>query len=366
MTWKTIEEELPLDPPAEQSRGKGHDPAFITASETFDSVRDTCNSAIDWVNGVASNVGLGEPVPRLPEKSLDAYVVYPLSGDYLRIKQNAEACRTFGTAMKTWGGNFGVIGLNQVLTIGGEVGVSMGAQLGLYDLAVRGMGGVVTKGSAVFDYVARISEKIAIRVEKALVELGERLLRLSSKLLRWGRGYWGAFMLAKDLAEKGLAAITEIIDDVQYVIDAINACFDLKDAVEEWCRTQGERIKAFKEILDYVSALPTVDLGTPLGEAPAIDPERIRQKIEDIVADFGQDGGQAEEDLDAASGDLVENSGYTEPYYDPDCDPTNNVGGPFGPANSDHPGRPPGWTPENGAPGWSVTPDRNDDPLPSR
>ncbi|MBM0124059.1 hypothetical protein [Pimelobacter simplex] len=357
MTWTTIEEELPLDAPAEQSRGKGHDPAFITASETFDSVRDACNGAIDWVNGVAEGVGLGRPIPSLPTTSLDQYVVYPLSGDYLRIKQNAEACRTFGTAMKTWGHNFGVLGLNQVLVIGGEVGVTMGAQLGLYDLAVQGMGGVVSKGSAVFDYVARISERIAIRVEKALVELGERLLRLSSKLLRWGRGYWGALMLAKDLAEKGIDAITEVIDDAKYVIEAINACFELKDAVEEWCRTQGERIKAFKEILDFVKALPSVDLGTPLGEAPAIDPVRIKEKIDDIVADFGADGGQAEEDLDAASDDLVEDSGYTEPYYDPDCDPSNNVPGAS---------RPPGWTPENGAPGWMVTTTTDDDPLPTR
>lgn len=357
MTWKTIEEELPLDAPAEQSRGKGHDPAFITASETFDTVRDACNSAIDWVNGVADSVGLGRPIPSLPTTSLDQYVVYPLSGDYLRIKQNAEACQTFGTAMKTWGHNFGVIGLNQALTIGGEVGVTMGAQLGLYDLAVRGMGGVVSKGSVVFDYVARISEKIAIRVEKALVELGERLLRLSTKLARWGRGWWGALSLAQDLIDKGLGAITEVIDDAEYVINTINACFDLKDAVEEWCRTQGERIKAFKEILDFVQALPSVDLGTPLGEAPDIDPAKIREKIEDILPDFGKDGGAAEENLDSASGDLVEDSDYTEPYYDPDCDPTNN-----GPGQ----GRPPGWTPENGAPGWMITTTTNDDPLPSR
>jgi len=357
MTWKTIEEELPLDAPAEQSRGKGHDARYVTAAETFDDVRDTCNAGIDWVNGVADSVGLGRPIPSLPDKSLDEYVVYPLSGDYLRIKQNAEACRIFGKAMKTWGHNFGVIGLNQVLAIGGETGVAMGAQLGLYDLAVQGMGGVVAKGSAVFDYVARISERIAIRVEKALVELGQRLLRLSSKLVRWGRGYWGALMLAKDLVDKGLGAITEVIDDAKYVIEAINACFELKDAVEEWCRTQGERIKAFKEILEYVKALPSVDLGTPLGEAPDIDPAKVKEKIDDIVADFGKDGGTAEADLDAASGDLVQDSGYTEPYYDPDCDPTNN-----GPGQ----GRPPGWTPEEGVPGWMITTTTNDDPLPSR
>lgn len=353
MTWTTIEAELPLDPPAEQSRGKGHDPAFITAADTFDTVRDGCNSAIEWVNGVADSVGLGRPIATLPTKSLDQYVVYPLSGDYLRIKQNAEACRTFGKAMQTWGHNFGVIGLNQALAVGGRVGISMGAQLGLYDLAVRGMGGVVSKGSVVFDYVARVSEKIAIRVEKALVELGERLLRLSSKLLRWGRGWFGALSLAKDLIDKGVGALTEVIDDVKYVIDAINACFDLKDAVEAWCRTQGERLKAFKEILEFVQALPGVQLGTPLGEAPDIDPAKIKKTIEDIVPEFGKDGGAAEKDLDAATSGLVEDSGYTDPA---DCTPAGGGNTP----------RPPGWTPENGAPGWMITTDTNDDPLPAR
>ncbi len=361
MSWTSIEEELALDAPAEQSRGKGHDPAFITASETFDSVRDACNSAIDWVNGAADSVGLGRPIPMLPTKGLDQYVVYPLSGDYLRIQLNAEACRFFGKAMKTWGNNFGVIGLNRALAIDGEAGVAMSVQMGLYSLAVRGMGGVVSKGSAVFDYVAKISERIAIRVEKALVELGERLLRLSSKLGRWGRGWWGAAMLAKDLASDGLDAINDVIDDVKYVISAIEACFELKDAVEAWCETQGERIKAFKEILDFIKTLPSVELGVPLGEVPDIDPGEIKDRLNDIAPDFGEDGGDAEDELDDATEGLVEDSGYVEPYYDPDCDPTNNTEDPFG--NPAHPGRPPGWTPEEGVPGWMITPDKNDDPV---
>ena len=47
-----------------------------------------------------SRSGRSERLPTLTEKSLDEYVVFPLSGNYYRIQQNGSACKILRTGMK--------------------------------------------------------------------------------------------------------------------------------------------------------------------------------------------------------------------------------------------------------------------------
>lgn len=361
-SWTEITDPLPLtEPDRPTDLMRGHDGRFISTAKTFDTVRNAINEGLDFINSCLDKAGL-DKLPKLPTESLDTYIVYPLTGDYLRIQQNAAACHTFKGAMNTWGHNFEIVAANQVISIGGRTGLSLASQMIVYDAAVRAAGVVVDKGAVVFDGIAKVSEKVAIRVEKLFVELGEALLRLSKKVVRYGRGWFGAVTLVADLIDKGIEAITGIWDDLMLVIDTIKLAFSFKDKVTEWANTQVERIKAFEEILRIFEELPGVNLDIPLEQAPPIDTGAIVERMKDVLPDFGKDGGPEEDDLLGGLDGALGDAGYEEPYYDPDCDPSNGT-----PANPIDPGNHPiGWTPENGSPGWMITTTTADDPVKAR
>lgn len=310
------------DPPEGSQKVRGHDRTYGEIRDGFDGVRDACNDGIDKVNGWLAQAGRPERLPRLTEKSLDEYVVFPLSGNYYRIQQNGSACKILKTGMSTWGDNFALLGVNSGLAFRGDTNAAFVAHLGAYGLVMKGVGAVMSSGSKVFDSIATVSERIAIQVEKALVEMGKKLLKLAKVVGKRFLGGWvSAALLVKDLAEHGLSVITDVVDDVKWCIAAIDKCFELKDEIEAWAQTQADRLEAFKEIAEMIDQLPFVDIGTPLNDLEAPDLGDISDILDGIDPDFTQseEGQEAEETVDEAGEDLVTGSGYIHPSWAEAC-----------------------------------------------
>jgi hypothetical protein len=322
--WTDLTEvtDLLVEPEEGSQKIKGHDRTYGEIRDGFDTVRDSCNEGIDKVNDWLSQAGRSERLPRLTEKSLDDYVVFPLSGNYYRIQQNGAACKILKDGMTAWGANFGRLAVNSLLAFEGQAQTSFAAHLGAYGVVMAGVGRVMSSGSAVFDSIAVVSEKIAIRVEKMLIEMGKKLLKLSKTVGKRFLGGWAsAALLIKDLAEHGLSVITDVVDDVKWCIAAIDKCFELKDEIEAWAQTQADRLDAFKEIATMVEELPGVDLDIPFQDAEVPDFDKIEEYIETIDPDFAEtDEGRAAEDaIDEAGEDLVDDSGYVHPSWAEAC-----------------------------------------------
>lgn len=311
-----------VDPPEGKQQLYGHDKTYGEVRDGFDQIRDTCNKGIDKINGWLAQAGRSERLDRLTESSLDEYLVYPLSGNYYRIQQNGSACKILQQGMNTWASNFTALSKNSLTAFEGKAQISFVAQLTAYNLVMRAVGGVTSAGSVVFNSIAKFSERIAIKVEKVIVEMGKRLLRLSKVVAKRFLGGWASLaLLLKDLAEHGLAVITDVVDDVKWCIDAIDACFDLKDEIEKWAQTQADRLEAFKEIAQLVTNLPTVTIGMPLNEVPPLPKGPLKDLLDGVTPDFGQteEGEEAEASVDEAADGVVDDSGYQHPSWEEAC-----------------------------------------------
>lgn len=320
MGWTTIEEvtDVLVEPPEGKQQVRGHDKTYGEIRDGFDKVRDACNEGIDKVNGWLSQAGRSEQLPKLTEKSLDEYVVFPLSGNYYRIQQNGAACGILKDGMSLWGDNFNTLAVNAVLAFQGQTQVSFVGQLTAYNVVMKSVGTVMASGSKVFDSIAVVSEKIAIKVEKTLIEMGKRLLKLAKVVGKRFLGGWASVaLLIKDLAEHGLAVITDVVDDIKWCIAAIDKCFELKDEIETWAQTQADRLGAFKKITEMISELPSVDLSTPLEDVEMPDFDTINDTLDELDPDFGQtdEGKEAEQAVEQAGDDLVDGSGYIHPTW---------------------------------------------------
>ncbi|WP_101523418.1 hypothetical protein [Nocardioides houyundeii] len=286
-------ESFPLQDPAddlkEPSAGEDrqkHDKDWNAVSSGYDGCRDTINSAIDRINSLGVP---GVDLPRLSEKSLQEHIVFPLSGNYRKIQGNAEACGFVEDAMWTWGGNFSALSGKLVAAMRGDVQLALFAHLNLYNVVMKSVGTCVQAGSVVFDGIASMSEKIAVAVEKALVVMGKTLLRVAKKLASRVLGFFGWMMLAKDLVTRGIAAITDIVDDVRACIEIIDACFDLVDSIKAWAAAQAAALDAFKGIVDAVTQLPMATVGGGLGDLGPVDLPTFETKLGEITYNFEGD-----------------------------------------------------------------------------
>jgi hypothetical protein len=288
-----------LEAPGDGEKTMPHNKEWESVTETYDGLRDTINEGIDKINslGVVS-------VERISEKSLDEWIVYPLSGNYLAIQGNATACDTTHTAMSSWGNNFSLLSGKVVMALKGEVEASLVLHLNVYNIVMQAVGACINAGSVVFDSIARVSERIAVSVENALVTMAKVLLRVSKKIASRVLGWVGWALLVADIIEKGTAAITDIIDDVRLCIDIISSCFELVDAISAWAEESAERLDAFKELLTLVEQLPKV-AGGDLSDLPPIDTTQLETTLDGIGIDFG-DAGDAEESLDEELENLEE------------------------------------------------------------
>lgn len=309
-------------PPEGKQQVKGHDKTYGEIRDGFDTVRDTCNEGIDKVNGWLEQAGRGERLPRLTELSLDHYVVFPLSGDYYRIQQNGAACKILKTGMSDWGDNFTRLSVSSVLAFEGRANLAFAGQLNVYNVVMKAVGGAVSAGSGVFDSIAKVSEKIAIRVEKALIQMGKKLLKLAKVVGKRFLGGWAsAALLIKDLAQHGLSVITDVVDDVKWCITAIDKCFEMKDEIEAWAKTQADRLEAFKKITEMIKQLPKVDLTVPLDSIEAPDLSSIQDVLSSSAPDFSEteEGKEAEKEVDDAGDELIGDSGYVHPSWTEAC-----------------------------------------------
>ena len=248
--------------------------------------------------------------------------MFPLSGDYYRIQQNGAACKILKKGMSDWGDNFTRLSVSSVLAFEGRANLAFAGQLNVYNVVMKAVGGAVSAGSGVFDSIAKVSEKIAIRVEKALIQMGKKLLKLAKVVGKRFLGGWAsAALLIKDLAQHGLSVITDVVDDVKWCIAAIDKCFEMKDEIEAWAKTQADRLEAFKKITEMIKQLPKVDLTVPLDSIEAPDLSSIQDVLSSSAPDFSEteEGKEAEKEVDDAGDELIGDSGYVHPSWTEAC-----------------------------------------------
>ena len=110
-------QELTLDSPEEGEDQLRHNTAWKVTSEGYDDTRDTINKGIDFINGLGAP---GVHLPRLPEKSLEDYIVYPLAGNYKLLGANADACERVSDQFLQWAANFGRLSLKTQVCMTGS------------------------------------------------------------------------------------------------------------------------------------------------------------------------------------------------------------------------------------------------------
>ena len=219
-----------------------HDAEFRALDRTFDAIRDVVNQGIDAL------VELGFGLRRLPEESLEELVVLPLTGDYRRIRQNAEAVRHVDTAMTRYAHNTLRLGLATDPRWGGEAAASYLLRLGRHAAAARGAGELVALVAPVFEEVADHSERLAIEVEELVVELVEKGRRLVTRLLARVAGPAGWAVFAADVALNGLDAVTDLVDDARRLVAIVDRLTEMKGELVDWVGAQRERLSPLREL----------------------------------------------------------------------------------------------------------------------
>jgi hypothetical protein len=291
--------ELTLDDPEPGEPQLRHNDTWEMTSQGYDATRDGINSAIDTINGLGVP---GVDLPRLPQKSLEEYIVYPLAGNYELLGANANACDVLNNGFFEWATNFGRLSLKTQLCITGTAADAFTAHLGVYGVVMGAVGEVVGSASTVFDQIAKMSEKIAVAVENALVKMATKLSKLAAKLSsKLSPAGWLWF--AKDLVERGFAAVTDIYDDIMDCKQIIEACFGLVDTIKAWAEAMRDSLAVMEKVRDMVRELPTAEPGGGLDGMPPVDLPAVEKNLGEITVEVA-DSGEQEDDLDDRLEDL--------------------------------------------------------------
>lgn len=308
-----------LKPPPEgtQKFPKDHDEPFQTVVAGWDDARDKVNECIRWCRDKGIDI-----FDELPEKSLEDFIVFPLSGDYYAIQQNASSCRNLARAFRDYAENFGLLAFNAQLAMKGQAGLALTAHIGLYSVVMTTIAGVIRGLATVFDELAELSEKIAIKVEKIIRVLAQKLFKLMKFLLKRINAAVGIFLTLKDLAEKGTAFFADLVDDVTTVKNLIEVAFGLAEEVEAWATEQADRIKTVKQVVSIVEKLPHARGKMNLDDLPASTMD-VEKSLKDLKTDFGDPEGDAWDKLEEKVDEGVEEAGDADPsvLYDEDCLP---------------------------------------------
>lgn len=289
-------EDLTLEEPGEGKETMKHDGGWEIASEGYDKTRDGINDAIDSINS------LGVSLPKLSEKSLEDYIIYPLSGNYKLLQGNAEACGHCDTGFGEWALNFARLGGQVTVAMKGQTANKLAAHMGLYGVVMVAIGEVIGKGSKIFDEIARMSERIAVRVEKALVKLTTKLSKLVTKLSSKFTAF-GWVIFAAEVIEKGWEAVTDIYDDIMACKDIITACFGLAEEIKAWAEVMADSLEKMKQIKEMVENLPKVQDGGDLSDLPKIDLPAVEKDLGEIDVELTDDS-EEEQDLEDRLDDL--------------------------------------------------------------
>lgn len=235
-------EPLQLAHPALGERRLRHDPEFLALDRTFDAIRDVVNLGIDTLN----DLGLG--LRRLPGESLEELVVLPLTGDYRRIRQSAEAIAHLETAVETYAANTLRLGLATDPRWGGEAAASYLLRLGRHAAAARAAGELVSLAVPVFEAVATHCERLAIEVEELVVELVRRGRRLMARLLARAAGPAGWAVFAADVALHGFDAVADLVEDARRLVAIVDRLVEMKGELVSWVEEQAGRLASLREV----------------------------------------------------------------------------------------------------------------------
>lgn len=275
-------QELTLDSPEEGEDQLRHNTAWKVTSEGYDDTRDTINSGIDFINGLGAP---GVHLPRLPEKSLEDYIVYPLAGNYKLLGANADACERVSDQFLQWAANFGRLSLKTQVCMTGSTADAFTAHLGLYGVVMAAVGEGISQGKRVFDVISRMSERIAVAVENALVKMATKLSKLAAKLSS-KLSPLGWLVFAKDVLERGMGAVTDIYDDIMECKAIIEACFGLVDTIKAWAQVMRDSLKAMEAIRDMVDQLPRIEPGGGMGGLPPIHLPTVKKDLGEIEVEL--------------------------------------------------------------------------------
>lgn len=240
-------EPLTLATPARGDAVLRHDAEFVALDAGLSTLRDGINLGIDALN----HVGAG--LRRLPEGSLEELLVMPLTGDYLTIRQNAAAVRQMRDCLATYAGNVARLSLAVDPRWGGAAATAYLLRLNAHAAIARGAGELIARGDVVFTEIAEYSERLAIEVEELVMELCERGRRLLTKLLARVCGPIGAAAFATDFLLHGFDAVTDIIDDVQRVLEIVDFLLSVQGDVRGWVAEQRARLEDLLEFADLFS-----------------------------------------------------------------------------------------------------------------
>jgi hypothetical protein len=231
--------ELPEPPLGE--RLVAHDSQFTAVDRGWSLLRDAINDGIRLANSV------GAGLPLLPTESLEELLVLPFSGDYRAIRRNANACGQVRDAFEVWGDNFPRVGLAVASCWTGAASAALLGRLALFAVAGRAVGSVVGAGAAVFEEIATVCERLAVRVEHELAVLGRLLLRLSRRLLEAVCGP-GVASLALEVAVHGWSVISDIVHDICLVHTLISDLLTLQATVSGWVTDWRARLGLFTDL----------------------------------------------------------------------------------------------------------------------
>lgn len=296
-----------------------HDAPFQAVNEGWDSARDKVNECIKWCRDKGIDI-----FDELPEKSLEDFIVFPLTGDYYAIQQNASSCRNFAKGLRAYAKNFGKLYGKAQLAMKGQAGLALGLHIGLYGAVMRAISTVIDALAKVFDELAEMSEKLATKVEKIIRVLGQKLFKLMKFLLKRINVAVGIFMTLKDLAEKGTDFFKDLVDDVKTVANLIEVAFGLAEEVKAWAEEQADRIKTAQQVAEIARKLPHARATMDLGDVDDMwDTKTIKKSLKDLKTDFGDPEGKAWDDLNDKVDEGVEEAApeWAPSPSDPDCSP---------------------------------------------
>jgi len=267
---------LELDAPAAGGKKIRHNQDFQAIAEGWNSTVSAINDGVGWINEACDWAFGSRPLPDLAEYAdLEGMIVYPLSGDYTKMRGNAKACETLATGVQQWGGSFGRLALDVPDAVTGDIGTAMMAHLKLYDLALQGVGRVVNTGKVAFNQVATVSERLAVVVENALVKVGQELLKVVGKIR--AKFSLVRVSLCYVLLTKGIGIVTDIVDDIRACIDAITRLVEAKDKVTRWAEQARGQMEKLGELVDMIAQIP--DAGGQVIQHPGIDERTFEQDL---------------------------------------------------------------------------------------
>lgn len=289
-----------LEAPQESEGTLKHNETWELTSKGYDATRDGINEAIDFINGLDAP---GVHLPKLPQKSLEEYVVYPLAGNYKLLGANADACSKIDEAFSDWALNFIRLSGQVPLAMEGQTSTRLVVHLNLYAAVMKTVGEIIGHGSTAFEAISTMSEKIAVAVENALVKMATKLSKLLTKLSsKLSPAGWIWF--AGELLDKGFAAVTDIYDDIMDCKAIIEACFGLAEEIEAWAGVMSDALKTMQEIKDAVDQLPRINPDGGLDGLPHVDLPAYEKTLGEIGIEVETGPSDEEESLDDRLDDL--------------------------------------------------------------